>query len=130
MIQKSISVVLGLLLLGFSGSGLFHAMTAPTPGASRVPEAVLFAGFALTAAIWLFLTFRPSRAGKWLLCACAVGAIWLHALTFLATRDDQGLAGVSLNEWARMAFGVVVLGVLLVLAARARRSNQSSAAGP
>jgi hypothetical protein len=128
MVTKTISAVIALLLLCASCFGLFQALSQQSAALSKVPELILFAGFGFTAAGWLVAVFRPSHAWKWLLCASVVATIWLNAFAYLATRDQLGLPGVSINEWVRMLLGLVGIAVLLALAVRAQRVSKSSRA--
>jgi len=77
--------------------------------------------------MWLRVTFRPSKAGNWLLYATALSAIWLNSVAHLATRDPHGFASTTVGEWLRIALGAAVLVALLVLALGAHRRCRQAA---
>jgi hypothetical protein len=125
MIGKALNATLALLLLCFSGYALVHALAESSSSqvGSKLSEVLLYAGFAATASGWLYSSFVPSKVATWLVCALALGSIWLNAFATMATRDEYGLAGATAGEWARMAVGASLLVVFVLLAVRARRAS-------
>lgn len=131
-VARAFNALLALLLLGFSAFGLLNALAplpAPNPS-SKLPELLLFGGFAITAVAWLVSTFHPSKGSTWLISALAASSVWLNALAHLGTRDELGFAGASTFEWVRMAAGAFGVVALLALAVRAKRALGPAAVRP